>query len=170
MVQAKSAKRGAAAKMFIDQPERLAAAWRRERFSSAGGEHLPESLLDGCVESFVREIGYALGGVAGPAWSRARGVLRLSLSRCPSALYEEFGALRRCLLDALQVVDAEPAQQHQVVACIDEAVSSCLATCRRLENPSLPQPRISFGGLVIELIEPHPRPHAAAEQGWPAVH
>lgn len=169
MAQVRSVKRQAAAKLLIEHPERLAAAWRRERFAASGKETLPESLIDGCVESFVREIGYALGGVEGPAWTRAKGVLRLCLSRCPSALHEEFGALRRCLLDALQVVDAPPAQQHQAAACIDEAISSCFAACRKLETPRLPGPRIPFGGLVVELIEPRPRPHAVAQQSWPAA-
>lgn len=166
----KMAARGAAGRMMAEQPERLAAAWRRERFTETGKRAVPDNLLDGCVEDFVRQIGQSLRGVNGPAWSRTRGVLRLSLVRGERALFEEFGALRRCLVDALQVVDADTTEHQMIVTSIDQAIDSARASLRRLENPALPAPKIAFGGLVIELIEAQPRPAAVVQASSAPVH
>lgn len=162
MAQAPVAGRGTAAQLFIERPERLAAAWRRERFAALGKQQAPDTLLDSCVENFVRQLGFSLRGAPGAAWSRTRGVLRLSVVRGSLALHEEFMALRQCLLDALMVMEATPGEHEEVTAEIDRALQSALVSLRRLENPALPLPRVPFGGLVVELIDPQPRPHAAA--------
>lgn len=163
MGQVHTGPRSTAGRMFSEQPERMAAAWRRERYSETGRQGTPDNLLDGCIEAFVREIGNTLLGVSGPAWGRSRGVLRLSSARGTRALYEEFGALRRCLLDALHVVDAPAEEQHAVIHAIDEAVDCSIAMCRRLREPTAAAPRVPFGGLMVEVIEPSPRPHVRPE-------
>lgn len=165
MGQVHTGPRSTAGRMFSEQPERMAAAWRRERYAETGRQGAPDNLLDGCIEAFVREIGLNLMGASGPAWSRTRGVLKLSTTRGTRALYEEFGAVRRCLLDALHVVDAPASEQHAVIVAVDEAVDCAIAMCRRLREPTAPQPRITFGGLMVEVIEPAPRPHVQPETG-----
>ena len=168
MVQTKVLGRGVAARMFIGQPERLAAAWRRERCAEAGRGEVPDNLLDACVESFIREMGLCLSGAPGVAWARTRGVLRLSVARGARRLYEEFGALRRCLLDALTVSDAPVADQQAVIEQIDHAVASSLGHLRVLEDPSAEGPEVPFGGLVVEVIEPRTRPHVDAAAPAPS--
>ncbi len=152
---------GAAGRMFGEQPERLCAAWRRERYAQAGRRSVPDSLLDGVVEDFIRQIGACLRHETTlPAWSRTRGVLRLSVARGPDSILEELATLRRCLLDALGVLGARPSERELLELSVDEAAVSCLSTLQRLQDPSAPEPRVPFGGLVVELIEPAPRPHA----------
>jgi hypothetical protein len=56
--------------------------------------YAPESLLDGLVEPFIREVGMNLAGEKSSAWSRTRAVLRLSAVRGARGLYEEFALLR----------------------------------------------------------------------------
>src|SRR5688500_1372882 len=119
MVTRSVAVSGAAARLFIEQPERLAAAWRRERWQSSGKKNMPDNLLDGVVEDFVRQIGHSLRGVHDAPGSRTRGVLRLSLLRGDRALSEEFSALRRCLVDALAVVGASSKEHAVVVNAVD---------------------------------------------------
>ena len=169
MNQAKTV-RGAAAKLFIEQPERLAAAWRRVRYTAMGHRGFPDNLLDGCIDDFVRQIGHSLRGLNGEAWSRTRGVLRLSLGRGRRALQDEFSALRQCLIDALMVVDAETSEHAIVERSVQEALESCIAMSRRLVNPELPLPRVAFGGLVVELIECQPRPRLVEHQTAATVH
>lgn len=163
MAGAGTVARGTAGRMFSEQPERLAAAWRRERFAETGKRAVPDNLLDGCVEDFVRQIGNSLRGMTGSAWARTRGVLRLSLMRGDRGIYEEFGALRRCLIDAVLVADATPAEQKQISVAIEEAVDSALTQLRRLENPSYPAPEVTFGGLVVEVVEAQLRPTAVVQ-------
>ncbi len=69
------------ARVFTQQPDRLAAAWRRVRCLGASQVHPPNSLLDGLVESFIREVGHSLAGLESSPWSRTRAVLRLSPER-----------------------------------------------------------------------------------------
>lgn len=159
MVQAKTA--GAAARVFIEQPERLAAAWRSERFDEQGGRDVPNNLLDGVVEDLIRQIGRALAEEPGHPWSRVRGVLRVSTVRGPEALADEFDTLRRCLYDALAVIKAAPVAFATVTAVIHDACASATALARRVEDPSAPPAKVPFGGLVVELIEAAPRPHVA---------
>ncbi|MBX5483147.1 MAG: hypothetical protein IRZ16_15090 [Myxococcaceae bacterium] len=166
MRTAMTAGRGNAGRILVEQPERLAAAWRRERYSERGGNAVPENLLDGCVETLIRELGHSLMGAKGPAWCRARGVLRLSLARGEHGLHQEFATLRRCLFDALVVANATGAEHHRLLQEIDAAAESAIALLRRLANPGLPLPRFAFGGLVIELIEPQPRHATGAETSW----
>src|SRR5919106_3484339 len=94
--------------LFIERPERIAAAWRRERYQEAARGSSARNLLDDVVEDFIRQIGHTLAGDAGSAWGRTTGVLRLSVARGTRALCEEFGTLRGCLLTALKVLDASP--------------------------------------------------------------
>ena len=146
--------------LFIERPERLAAAWRRDRYQEAARGTSARNLLDNVVEDFIRQIGHTLAGVAGSAWGRTSGVLRLSIARGSRALCDEFGSLRACLLTALKVVDASPRDWEAVVVSVEEALTCALGHWRRLENPALPPPVLPFGGLVVQVIEPRQHPHA----------
>ncbi|MET0402191.1 MAG: hypothetical protein ABW123_07285, partial [Cystobacter sp.] len=69
-------RRAAVARVFVGQPERLAAAWRRMRFAEARKDGAPpRNQLDSVVEPFIREVGRGLEGTEGSAWSRTRAVL-----------------------------------------------------------------------------------------------
>jgi hypothetical protein len=152
---------GSAGRLFAGQPERLAAAWRRERFGTRGESLVPENLLDGVVEDFIRQVGLSLDGAPHRPWARTRGVLRLSVTRGARGLQEEFGALRRCLLDALEVSGGTADQVEEVNLAVDEAFESALGLHRRLLDPRAPGPRHPFGGLVVEIVEARARPAAA---------
>lgn len=141
-----------AARIFSQRPERLAALWRRERLSRPAG-YGPQLLLDGVVEEFTRELGRTLSGAQGHPWSRTSGVLRLSTLRGAPALYEEFASLRRCLLDALDAVGAENSERRIVNAAIDDALDSAVGLLHQLEDGPAFEPRVAFGGLVVELFE-----------------
>jgi hypothetical protein len=140
------------ARVFTQQPNRVAAAWRRVRYSLTPRNER-ENLLDDVVESFVRELGYALSGREGSPWSRSKGVLKISPARGPHALFDEFAALRRCLNDALDVLGGGQGERLMVNAALDEAVDSAVALCRKLEHPGTPGPQVPFGGLVVEIFE-----------------
>ncbi len=155
------------AKVFTNQPERIAAAWRRVLYSHSGNEGVPDNLLDGVVEEFIRQTGRSLEGASGPAWSRTRGVLRISTSRGPKVLFNEFGALRRCLLDALGVIGGTPRDASTVTQCIQQAAESAAAYHRRLIDPDAPEPKVPFGGLVLEVVEPRRRPVLVAHPNPP---
>src|SRR5688572_30695383 len=87
-------------RVFSAQPDRVAAAWRRARWSTMYRRAFDCNALDDVVESFIRQLGAALEGVPGAVWSRTRGVLRLSRVRGARALADEFEVLRSCLVDA----------------------------------------------------------------------
>jgi len=161
MAQKQGQGQGAVARVFSQQPNRVAAAWRRVRFSLASKGAMPENLLDDVVESFVRELGQALAGRPGSPWSRTKGVLRISHKRGAHALYDEFAALRRCLTDAVEVLGGGGMERALVNAAVDEAVDSAVATCRKLENPRASAPDVAFGGLVVEVFD-RPLPRATA--------
>src|SRR5688572_31974013 len=116
------ARRGAGvARVFAGQPERLAAAWRRVRFAEArkdGGA--PRNQLDSVVEPFIREVGKKLEGEEGSPWSRTRAVLRLAPGRGVRALHEEFAALRRCLVDAVETLGGGDTERAVVNQALDE--------------------------------------------------
>jgi hypothetical protein len=147
---------GAAGRMFLEQPQRLAGAWRRERWA-AQERGAPESLFDGVVEDFIRQMGLCLRGQPQSAWAATRGVLRLSVARSEDAVIDELCALRTCLLDALGVVGATASERALVARSVDEAAVSALGLLRRLKNPAAPAPRVPFGGVVVELVEPSTR-------------
>ncbi|MFE8597626.1 hypothetical protein KYC5002_19160 [Archangium violaceum] len=145
------------ARVFAGQPERLAAAWRRVRFAEArkdGGP--PRNQLDSVVEPFIREVGRKLEGKEGSPWSRTRAVLRLEPGRGARALHEEFAALRRCLVDAVEALGGGDAERAVVNQALDEAVDSSVALMERLGNPLAPRPRVHFAGLVVQLFEKQP--------------
>lgn len=169
MAEKRSAGLGAVVRVFTQQPNRVAAAWRRARFQLAAKGTVPDNLLDDVVESFVREVGHALGGTPGCPWSRARGVLRISPVRGAHALYDEFAVLRRCLTDAVDVLGGGQAERALVNTAVDEAVDSAIATCRRMTDPRARPPEVPFGGLVVEIFE---RPFAptASAAATPQVH
>lgn len=151
---------GAAARVLLQQPQRLAAAWRRVRHVELRREGQPSGaapLLDGLVEPFLREIGASLVGAPGSAWERTPGVLRLSQARGARALYVEFAALRRCLEDTLDALQASDAERRTVSRALDEAVDSAVALLERLASPGAEGPRVPFGGLVLEVFERTPR-------------
>lgn len=154
-VAARDDGRMAAARLFANQPERVAAAWRRVRYANSkkGQTYLPMNLLDSVIEPFVREIGFQLAGKAGSAWTRTTGVLRVSPERGPRGLYEEFAVLRRCLTDALDVVGASAEVRARVSACVDEAVDSSIAHLVQLGSADAEAPAVPFGGLVVEYFE-----------------
>jgi hypothetical protein len=150
----RSGRTGAAARLMIEQPERLSAAWRRELWTRTGDERDPaQNLLDGVVEDFVRRVGMMLEGRLDVPWSYTRGVLRLCSSRGASSLYDEFAALRRCLLDALETLGGSAGEAQAVIDSVDEALASAVALYRRMNSPDAAPPVVPFGGLVVELFE-----------------
>lgn len=153
---AERAGRGAGvARVFAGQPERLATAWRRMRFAEVkkkdGGA--PRNQLDSVVEPFIREVGRSMEGVEGSAWSRTRAVLRLSPKRGVRALREEFVALRRCLVDAVETLGGGDEERAVVGRALDEAEESAVTLLERLTNPVAPRPRVPFAGLVVQCFE-----------------
>lgn len=148
-------------RVFSKRTDRLAAAWRAVRCVGGTQGEQPNNLLDCVVEPFVREIGLSLQGREGSAWSRSTGVLRLSAARGARGLYEEFAALRRCLLDAVEVLQGSPEDRAVINAAIDDAVDSSVALCEQLLNRDADGPRVPFGGLVVEYFEPSLRPAPA---------
>ena len=148
------AKRAAGvARVFTQQPDRLAAAWRRVRCTGSSQIHPPHGLLDGLVEPFIREVGLSLSGDQTSPWSRTRAVLRLSIERGARGLYDEFAVLRRCLVDAVEVLGGGDAERAVVNRCLDEAVDSAVALLQRMKDPSAEEPRVPFGGLVVEWFD-----------------
>jgi hypothetical protein len=161
------------ARVFTQQPERLAAAWRRVRCMGNKMPYAPQSLLDGLVEPFIREVGMNLSGEQSSAWSRTRAVLRLSTERGARGLYEEFALLRRCMVDAVEVLGGGDAERAVVNRSVDEAVDSAVALLHRLKDASAEEPRVPFGGLVVEWIERGPearRTQPEAEANRAALH
>ena len=154
-----------AARVFAQQPDRVAAAWRRVRYAEGRKGAVPHNLLDDVVEPFICEVGRSLAGDESSAWGRTRAVLRLSRERGVRALYEEFAALRRCLVDALEVLGGTDAERTTINRAVDEAVDSAVAYFQRLADPGADAPRVSFGGLVVEFFErPSPSRSKATEE------
>ncbi|SEU37154.1 hypothetical protein [Stigmatella erecta] len=149
------------ARVFTQQPDRLAAAWRRVRCTGSAQHMPPQGLLDALVEPFIREVGLSLAGNESSAWSRTRAVLRLSPERGARSLYEEFAVLRRCMVDAVEVLGGGDAERAVVNRAVDEAVDSSVALLQRLIDTSADGPRVPFGGLVVEWFE---RPSEARVQ------
>jgi hypothetical protein len=149
------------ARVFTQQPDRLAAAWRRVRCLGTSPVHPPNSLLDGLVESFIREVGHSIAGEESSPWSRTRAVLRLSPERGARGLYDEFAVLRRCLVDAVEVLGGGDPERAVVNRALDEAVDSAVALQQRMVNAEAEGPRVPFGGLVVECFE---RPSEARAQ------
>ena len=142
------------ARVFSEQPERLAAAWRRVRFAEGRREGAPpRNQLDSVVEPFIREVGQSLAGQEGSPWSRTRAVLRLVPKRGTRALYEEFSALRRCLVDAVETLGGGDGERAVVNQAVDEAVDSAVALLERLAHPFAAKPRVPFGGVVVQLYD-----------------
>ncbi len=150
-----------AARVFSQQPDRVAAAWRRVRLVQATQGAPAHNLLDDVVEPFIRELGRSLEGAPGSPWARTRGVLRISHERGPGALQAEFFTLLRCLGDALDALGAPPSQQRLIRSAVREGMDSALAHAIHLAEPSLPVPDVSFGGLIVELFERRPTPDTA---------
>ena len=147
-------RRAGVARVFVGQPERLAAAWRRSRFAEARKEGAPpRNQLDSLVEPFIREIGRELEGKEGSAWNRTRAVLRLSPQRGTRALTEEFATLRRCLLDAVETLGGGDSERAVVNNAVDEAAISSTELLEHLGNPFAPKPRVPFAGLVVLSFE-----------------
>lgn len=157
------------ARVLSTSPDRVAAAWRRVRFADGPKGDVPDNLLDDVVENFVREIGRSLAGAEGSAWSRTRGVLRISTVRGVRALYDEFGALRRCLVDAVEVLGGEANDRGLIHAAVDEAVQSAVALYSRMQDPFANEPGVPFGGVVVEYFE-RPRAGATHLHSVPNVH
>ncbi len=161
------------ARVFTQQPERLAAAWRRVRCMGNTKAYAPQSLLDGLVEPFIREVGLNLAGEESSAWSRTRAVLRLSTERGARGLYEEFALLRRCMVDAVEVLGGGDPERAVVNRSVDEAVDSAVALLQRMKDTSAEAPRVPFGGLVVEWFERSPearQTQPGAEASRAALH
>jgi hypothetical protein len=169
---AESARRGAnVAKVFEGQPERLATAWRRVRFSEAGKQGPPRNQLDGVVEPFIRELGRSLAEQQGSPWSRTQAVLRLAPGRGLRALREEFSTLRRCLLDAVEALGGSVEELRWVNGAVEEAEESAVALMERMGNRAAPQPRVPFAGVVVQFFDrPEASLRSSAEEGRAAVH
>jgi hypothetical protein len=142
-------------RVFRQGADRLAAAWRRVCAAEDEGATVPElRMLDGVVEPFLRELAASLEGAnAVKAWSRTRGVLRISQARGVSGLHAEFAALRRCLADTVCTLGASVEDRALISESLDDALGSALCLARRVEDPTLPPPEIAFGGVVVELFE-----------------
>ena len=153
---AEFARRGTGvARAFTGQPERLAAAWRRMRFAEARRDGMPpRNQLDSVVEPLIREVGRSLEGSEGHAWGRTSAVLKLAPGRGVKALKDEFAALRRCLLDAVETLGGGDAELAVVGQELDEAETSATALMEHLGNPFYsPKPALPFTGLVVQLFE-----------------
>ncbi len=148
---------GAAGRMFLEQAERLAAAWRRERYLEAGRSTGSENLFEAVVENFVRQVGLAMLGETSRPWATTRGVLRLSVTRGEQGVLDELSTLRRCLLDAMAVVGMTDDELAVLESAVSDAAVYALAHLRRLNDPDAPTCAVPFGGLVVELIEPQRR-------------
>ena len=83
--------------------------------------------------------GIALGGAEGSPWARTRGVLRLSPQRGIRSLYDEFATLRRCLGDAIEVLQGTGPERAKVSASIDEALDLRSRATSRWRIPSRPR-------------------------------
>lgn len=143
---------------FLEQQsERMATAWRRIRQTQLGEATPAVHMLDGVVEPFFRELAASLRGADGSAWSRTRGVLRLSPSRGVESLKLEFDALGLCLTGALSTLATPTPARGFLLEQLHEARTSARALLRRLEDPQAPTPRVPFGGLVVEYFESEPR-------------
>jgi hypothetical protein len=140
--------------LFAREPERLAAAWRRERAATEGGDRSPNNLLEGVIESFVRQIGLGLSGIDGSPWGRTMGVLRVSAHCSSEKICDEFGALSRCLLDALGAMAAPSHESARVIRYIVEAAESMVTLHRRHFDHLGPEPAVPFPGLVVERMKP----------------
>lgn len=172
-----NARRGhGVARAFTAQPERLAAAWRRMRFAEARRDGQPfRNQLDSVVEPFIREVGHSLEGQPGSAWQRISAVLKLSPARGVRVLQDEFSALRRCLVDAVETLGGSDAEQAVVNQALDEAVASTTALMEHLTNPFYaPKPSEPFAGLVVQLFEKSAtapaRSQASEEEAQRALH
>lgn len=133
----------------------------------------PLSLLDGLVEPFIRELGRTLEGTETSAWGRTRGVLRLSLERGSRGLHEEFSSLRRCLVDAVDVLGGGDEERATIHRAVDEATDSAVAHLEQLRQPKAGGPRVRFGGLVVEhFVRPAaaPRLKSSGDVGRAPVH
>jgi hypothetical protein len=139
-------------RVFRQQPDRVAAAWRRLRFSRHADGSMRTNLLDDVVEPFIQEIGAALDGAEGSPWARTRAVLRLSRLRGARALPEELSALRRCLLDACDALGGNDAERRSIQRAVEEATDSALCHYAHLFEGGA-APVLVFGGLVVEQYE-----------------
>ncbi|WP_002640676.1 hypothetical protein [Myxococcus hansupus] len=143
------------ARFFRQQPDRISALWRRMVLAAPEtdvSQGMPTQ-LDNLVEPFIRELGKTLAGEESSPWSRTRAVLRLSPHRGARALYDEFAALRRCLVDASEVLGGGDWERERINRAVDEAVDSAVALLQRMKDPRADGPRVPFGGLVVEYFE-----------------
>jgi len=147
---------GSVARVLAQQPDRVAAAWRRLRHAGLPDGHLRNNLLDDVVEPFVKEIGAALEGLPGSPWARTQAVLRISRARGAGALYEELNALQRCLFDACDALGGNDLERQLIQVAVEEAAGSAHAHYRHLFENAEP-PVLTFGGLVVEQYEHFPK-------------
>ena len=158
---------GSVARVFSQQPDRVAAAWRRLRFAALPDGNLRNNLLDDVVEPFVRQVGASLDGAPGSPWGRTQAVLRISRARGAVALWEELNALQRCLLDACEALGGSDLERKLIIVAVEEAVRSAHAHYRYLFENTEP-PSVPFGGLVVEQYEHLPK--IAASPATASVH
>lgn len=152
---------GSVARVLAQQPDRVAAAWRRLRHAALPDGQLRNNLLDDVVEPFVKEIGMALEGLPGSPWGRTQAVLRISRARGEGALWEELTALQRCLLDACEALGGSDLERQLIQVAVEEAVGSAHGHYRHLFEGADP-PVLTFGGLVVEQWEHLPKIAASA--------
>jgi hypothetical protein len=158
---------GSIARVFAQQPDRVAAAWRRLRYAAVPDGLQRNNLLDDVAEPFVREIGAALEGAPGSPWARTQAVLRISRARGAVALWEELTALQRCLLDACDALGGSDLERQLIMVAVEEAVGSAHAHYRHLFEGA-PPPGLVFGGLVVEQYEHLPK--IAVSPATTAIH
>ncbi|HZN93236.1 MAG TPA: hypothetical protein VFB81_11060 [Myxococcales bacterium] len=158
---------GSVARVLAQQPDRVAAAWRRLRHAGLPDGQLRNNLLDDVVEPFVKEIGAALEGTPGSPWGRTQAVLRISRARGAGALYDELTALKKCLFDACDALGGSDLERTLIGIAVEEAADSAHAHYRHLFENAEP-PVLTFGGLVVEQYEHFPKIAVAADNT--AVH
>lgn len=146
------------ARLLIQHPERIASAWRKARLLHPTAKVASHSCLDGVIAAFLRELGLCLEGKPGSPWDHTQGVLRFSAVYGSRLLYDDFAALRHCLDDALEVLEAEAGVRTLLHAALDEAVDSAVALWQQQSAPASPSPRSRPTGPVITVFEKRPAP------------
>ena len=111
-------------------------------------------------QNFLRELAATLRGSEGSAWSRTRGVLRLSPGRGEASLNREFDALTLCLTTALGSLGSNLHERALIREQLRDARLSARALLRAMRGDSA-RPRVPFGGLVVERFEADSSPPPA---------
>ncbi|MBS2032814.1 MAG: hypothetical protein JST54_33380 [Deltaproteobacteria bacterium] len=134
--------------------EAIAQAWRRELYGNAQDPLASLGQLDDVVAPLVAELGRSLAtpsDLPAAPFGRATGVLRLSMTRGPAGLFQEFGLLRTLLEQAASQVGASMPERRRLRVLLDAAQAQALALLRQRVMPHLPHADVPFAGIVLEM-------------------